>query len=282
MAFLLAGICLPSAGWAAPAANRTQCPAFLWIAYGPQIKEKDGSLTRRFYIKGLEGCQGGHLKLSAFYLSRRARGKGPGRCYPVNIKDKDGTPYLDINTGLFSRMELHVSAACGKRRYRAATVLFMFGKSEVVTTNPLPALASPPPLGPYIHLRPARQHYWMQTGQTYHFAYRGKAGGADAVQVMENGDLLGSLALGPQGGFSYTPPHDPKLDQAEPSASKQAVLLIDETTPQGGVASTFTLLLHRSRHGHLQLAPGLALVALVALGVLFCVIRKRRRSPFWR
>ncbi|MCB2225873.1 MAG: hypothetical protein KQH53_04275 [Desulfarculaceae bacterium] len=220
------------------------------------------------------------MKLSAFYLSRRARAKGPRFARPLAIKYQAGAPCVDINTGRFSRIELHVSATCGKRRYRAATVIFMFGKSKKETTNPLPPSPGLRPPQPSIHLRPNRGHYWMQTGQTFRFVYQGSAKVPGVARVMENQRTEGSLAIDPQGAFSYIPPHDPELDRAEPSAFKQTVLLVNDATPQGMVASTFTLLLHRSRYGRHQMLPGLALFALVGLVVLCGVLRRRRRPLF--
>lgn len=284
ISLVLAGAQYPGTSWCGQAVSSADCPAFLWIAYGPQSKEKDGSLTQRFHIKGPDGYLAGQgdakMSLSAFYLSRRARGKGPCHRYPAAIKNEAGPPFLDITTGRFSRIELHVSALCGKRSYRAATVLFMFGKSGEQTTQPLPSAPELRPQEPYLHLRPERGHYWMQTGQTFRFVYLGASKGSGVVRVMEEQRRVGSVEIDPQGAFSYTPAHDRKLDRAGPSASKQAVLLVEEPTAQGIVSNTFTLLLHRSRYGHHQLLPGLALFALVALGVLFCVMRKRKRSAF--
>ena len=260
------------------------CPGYIWIAYGPRIKEKDGSLTQRFYIQAPDGClnepRAKKMNLTAFYLSRRARPMGPRLGRPLAIKYNRGAPYLDINTGRFTRIELHVAATCGKQRYRAATVIFMFGKSGKETTNSLPPSPGLRPPQPYIHLRPDRGHYWMQTGQTFRFVYQGGGQNPGAARVMENQRTMGSVALDPQGAFSYIPPHDPRLDRAEPGAFKQTVLLLTEPTPQGMVASTFTLLLHRSRHGHDHLPAGLALFVLVGLGVLWGVLRKRKRSLF--
>ncbi len=274
----------PGASWGGRSAVGPLCPAYLWIAYGPQIKEKDGSLTQRFYIQAPNGrlneTSAKEMKLTAFYLSRRARAKGPSLGRPLAVQYQHGAPYLDINIGRFSRIELHVSAACGRQRYRATTVIFLFGKSGKKTINPLPPSPGLRPPQPYIHLRPERGHYWMQTGQNFRFVYQGGGKDPGMARVMEDRRTVGSIALDPQGAFSYTPPHDPKLDRAEPSAFKQTVLLLSEATPQGTVVSTFTLLLHRSRYGRHQMLPGLALFALVGFGVLWGVLRKRRRPLF--
>ena len=131
-----------------------------------------------------------------------------------------------------------------------------------------------------MRLSPDPSHYWPQTGMTYRFTYQGLGKATGAAQVIENQRHLDSITIDPQGVFSYTPPHDPDLDREGPSAYKQTVLLVEQQAGRETITSTFTLLLHRSRYGHHRLLPGLALIVLVALAVLFGVIRKRRKSPF--
>ena len=133
---------------------------------------------------------------------------------------------------------------------------------------------------PPLHLRPDYGHYWMQTGATYAFAYNGPNPTAATVRVLENRRQIDSLVPAVSGDFVYTPPHDPRLDRAGPDAGKPTVLLVHAAEGERQCRSAYTLLLHRTRHGHLRLWPGLALFGITTAAIGLIVSHQRRHRPY--
>ncbi len=282
------------------------CPPFIRISYGDLITERDGSLTLRLFIRTPHASSvlpdgGTNLKLNAFYETECLSSEGPRHYYRTSVKCNNGVPYVDINSGVSSRIELTVSGTCGNRQYRAQTVFCLFGISGMETANSMSPLGHLEVEKPFIHLIPDPSHRWMQTGETYRFAYKKGGNGSRVADVFENERHLETLDVDPAGRFIYKPPHDRNLDRAGRSAHKEVVLLIKEqaftgtavtvrnhdgagyireSTGKDEYASTFTLLLHRSYYGHRKLLPGIALFLLTATVTALAVIQKRRAFPW--
>ena len=164
--------------------------------------------------------------------------------------------------------------------YKAQTLCFLFGNSGRATTDSAQEIRQVAERKPYFHLAPKDSHYWMQTGETYRFDYEA-AGTSDRVlRIFENQRHVETLEPDATGGFAYKPSHDPDLDTSGYQAYKEVVLLIEESTGQSEYASTFTMVLHRSRYGNQKLLPGIALFFLTGTLVALAVIHTRRRFPY--
>lgn len=282
--------CMLVTGWPASgkADTHVEVPAHLWIAYGPQTRTPDGAVTQRLYIRrggrpdDTVRVQAGDLPdLLAFYRFGNRRGLEPV-FHSAPILRQDGDLYLDISCPAMARVEVIVTQTPSDRRgaiqLTAQTAFFLFGKAAAYR---YPAAADPHPLPqPPLHLRPAPGQYWMQTGATYAFTYRGPNPAAAAVSVLENHRKILTLAPDVKGAFAYTPSHDPRLDRAGPDAGKQTVLVVHSAAGESKVRSTYTLLLHRSRHGHLRRWPGLALFGFTAAAIGLVVRYQRRRRSY--
>jgi hypothetical protein len=270
------------------AATQANIPVHLWVAYGPQIRTPDGAVTQRFYIRSGGGSsdaarpQDGDVSdVRAFYRFGNRRGLQP-TFHRARILHQDGDLYLDVSCPVMARVEVMVTATLsgcqGATRLTAQTTIFLFGKAA---DNPNLAAADPRTLPrPPLHLRPDSGLYWMQTGATYAFTYNGPYPAAATVRVLENHRQIDSLVPAANGDFVYTPAHDPRLDRAGPDAGKATVLLVLTAEGERECRSAYTLLLHRSRHGHLRLWPGLSLFGVTAAAIGLLVGHQRRRRPY--
>jgi hypothetical protein len=258
-----------------------QCPAYLWISYGSKIRQKDGSITQRYHIRtsspsGLAGdfC----LDLKAYYRlgSRSAQARGYGLA-PITCSKGDGTiGSFEINSKTNAHIAVFVVGTCGTMRWMAQASHPLFGHASPDAQSS-PALVDLPTDFARLHLIHARHNFYMQTGSTYHFSYRGKNGITTAPAVYETRERVAELALRPDHGLAYTPPHDTRLDRSGHYATKEAVVWVTETAAGKCYATTYTLLLHRSINAHLKRLPGIVFfaAAAVATGILVN-LRKRR------
>lgn len=278
--------------------------SYLWIEYGPTVKEKDGAVTQRFYIR--PGCvaQGRRpamplLKLDAACCmtpqpfprqaqggkqSRQDRPQAYGR---LEIKNDAGIPYVDVTTGTFSVVHIRVTAQDKAVRMRAFTACTLFGGSNRSQERHSSVACVGHALRPAIRLTPAVHHYWMQTGQSYHFTYAGMGPNPTSAVIIDpdNGDgSFKTVSLDPENGLAVTPAHEPALDRAGPRASMEKVLLIREVDGDAQqkmeYRTTYTLNLHRSRYGHRKPAPGMALFFLAAASTAIVTVHARKGGPF--
>lgn len=273
----------------------TECPAYIWIDCGEQIREKNGSLTQRYHIRSsgdtLPDCTHGS-DFQAFYrfFRRSSSSKKPyrfDRAFPkagyfqAVITRDNGELCLDINSRTDTRIELYAFGTCGGKKLLAHISHYLFGKAshsdETRTRGPVMQL---PADLPRLCLHPSCRNYYMQTGQTYRFNYSGKDATAKTMSILENHKHLADVARSPSGIFEYTPPHDPQLDRAGPHAFKETVALVETTTSEWDYATTYTLLLNRSYLGHLRPLPGLILFGVTILTFVVgvgCKMRLRRK-----
>jgi hypothetical protein len=275
----------PVSGKATPQVN---VPVHLWIAYGPQTRTPDGAVTQRFYIRSggrpseaVRPQDGDFSDVQAFYRFGNHRGLQP-TFYRALILDQDGELYLDVATPVMARVEVMVTARLsgsqGATRLAAQTTIFLFGKK---VGNPNPTASEPLTLPlPWLHLLPDHGHYWMQTGATYAFTFNGPNPAGTTVRVLENRRQIDSLVPAANGDFVYTPPHDPRLDRTGPDAGKSTVLLVHAEEGGRELRSAYTLRLHRTRHGHQRLWPGLVLFGFTAAATGIVVGHQRRRRPY--
>jgi hypothetical protein len=282
----LAACCLVAAAWPSrlPADEAAACPDHVWITCGEQIRLTDGSLTQRYGLKSNGGNSAPctpDIRWEAYY--RLIDGTLPGNGYRrVPLECGEGTPRLEINCRTNARLELIVVGRCSGRRFTAQLRHALFGKASA--GRPVQSASPDDPPGDLrrLELQPSRRNFYMQTGDTYRFAYHGNAGAVETVEVLEEGRPLPlDLVLAPDGSVDYTPAHDPRLDRKSPYTFKETVLLAREVAEDRAYVTTFTLLLHRSYGAHLKSVPGLAVFAGAAVLVGGCVAVRKRR-PWYR
>ncbi|MCP4686816.1 MAG: hypothetical protein GY859_02135 [Desulfobacterales bacterium] len=269
----------PSAGLDAADA---ECPPYIWIAHGGQMRQPDGAVTQRYHIRGPGGawpdCERGPDLRAVYHL--RERFSREESVYIAAISCKNGDMHLDIDCGANARLELFVGGTCGRARYMAQTSQHLFGEaSSGAARVPAPADASPGD-APRLNLTPSPGHYWMQTGETYQFNYTGGGSAVKAATILENQKRIADIPMSDDGAFAYIPPHDSRLDREGPSAFKDTVVLVEESGDGRRFAAAHTLLLHRSRTGHFRMGPGLVLFGGSAAFITLLVFYKRRSRSF--
>ncbi len=261
---------------------------FLRIAYGRQVKEKDGSVTQRFYIKSSNGTRqiSNHslgYGVEAFYTTGGPREKGKEKYIQADVKYIDDACYLDINAGSFEQINLYVTGRFGRKHFMAQTTCFLFGnainviskgKDKTKLSNNFDTHM------PRLFLKPERHHYWMQTGETYTFIYKGMHEAQNTVEVIDNLRSVQTIETDQDSAFSYTPPHDRELNWAAHDAVKEIFFLIKESSVNGEYTTAYTLLLHRSRFGNHRLLAGVLLFSVTGLTAIFISILRRRRFHY--
>ena len=164
-------------------------------------------------------------------------------------------------------------ASCGRKQFLAHVIHPIFGKAPCEKPVQQGTAQLPRDL-PQLSLGSKSRVTYMQTGRPYRFKYISKGTAGQTVSIFENQRQIASLPVSDDGGFAYTPPHDPKLDRSGPHDYKQTVVLVEETAAD--YAATQTLLLHRSYLAHNRLKPGLILFSATILVFSLTAVFKRK------
>ena len=278
----------------AQAVADTECPTYVWIDYAEQVREKNGSLTQRYYIRNSGDIWPDCAHCPDFQAFYRLNGRPSPKKHPyrfdrfspkagyyrTSITCDNGELYLDINFRTNARIELYIAGTCGRKKFLAQIAHPLFGKAPSGETRTQWPVAGLPADLPRLCLQPSRHNFYMQTGQTYQFSYTGKGTAVKSMSILENHKRLADVAMSPSGVFAYTPPHDPQLDRVGPYDVKETVALVEEATSDWDYATTHTLLLHRSFFAHLRLLPGLVLfgVTIMVFAVIVGYKRKNRND----
>jgi hypothetical protein len=147
---------------------------------------------------------------------------------------------------------------------------------------------------PTIQLISPEHYYWHQTGQPLQFRIQSPPAlvstdpspqlpavrSVPQMAVLEN-HVIRSLKLNSSLEFSHTPPHDQGLRKAGAIAIRQDILYTPMMDKTMECALTYTLVLHRSRHGFNNPIAG-ALVCGASLILFTGLILKKRRTPWWK
>ncbi|MDR0355385.1 MAG: hypothetical protein LBJ64_06575 [Deltaproteobacteria bacterium] len=191
----------------------------------------------------------------------------------VNFASPDGR--ATIVAGGYAAIELRAFISENGRSYYAQSNFNIYG-TESSSTPPSKDL--PPEDWPLFSLSSDLPLYWLQTGQTLHVAFQHPTWISSEMTVWEDGGNEPAARLKPDvdGTFVYAPPHDPALDRAGATATKNIVFV--QELPDGGSAS-FTLRLHRSRDAKrdLTIGAGVFFFCLAVGGGLFGSHLWRRR-----
>lgn len=254
--------------------------AYIWISYGRQTRQPDGSVTQRYHIRstGILWPDGGACgALQAFYQVNSRFDQVARGYYPVPILCRQGDACLDITSRANVRIDLYVVGTCGHRQYTAHTTQSLAGKASPDTRKSSARTVDLPGGAARLRLRPSRYTYYMQTGVPYIFDFSGNDGTMKSAVVLENQKCIAELDFLPGNAVTYIPPHDPNLDRAGHYATKETIVLVKETSTDRMHADTYTLLLHRPVYGHCRLLPGIILFSAGGCVVLALAIAFRRR-----
>ena len=283
MMFVLVALAHAATAFPVDAQNggAVNCPAYVRVSCGKQIRHKNGAVTQRYHLctdnpAGL-ACDA-RVECQAFY--RFDHGIRPEEIfYQAPIACDGGGRHVDIYCSTNATLELIVVGRCGRKGYTSQIVHGLFGKAaSAEMVGGARAGALPADL-PRLHLRSSRHNAYMQTGQTYHFIYHGRDNAKVALSVFEEGRRLAEpFILGPDDDFAFTPAHDHRLERSGPYALKETVAVVQEETVETRHATSFTLLLHRSYTARLRLLPGLLVLCVAVAASIVMAFAFKRRS----
>lgn len=173
----------------------------------------------------------------------------------------------------------------------AHTNLVLFGKSSTPAPRGMAddVHANLFTLLPAIELMSPELYYWHQTGQPLRFRIHSPADPSPQLPIVPavpqmavlEKDGIRSLKLNPSLEFSHTPPHDEGLRKAGAVAIRQDILYTSMSDKTMEYALTYTLVLHRSRHGFDNPVAGF-FVCGASLVLFTGLILKKRRTPWWK
>lgn len=257
-------------------------PAFLWLEYGTKQEETDGSVTQTIHITSSADSLilPEITDLNAFYYDGRQTGEK--QYYRIPIERKDGQYFLKVNTS--SRLLYYVFVTGSRQReHFTAQITFPLyadGMDKRIKQGQVPAEAGK--VFPTIELERTENLYWsLTTGQTLRFLYKAAQPSEHVAQTMQVFDLRNktSTELLPDaaGIFSFTPPHDKRLDDGGYNEYKEAIVYTEETVGNEVYKTSMNLLLRRSYLAHNNLTHGLLLFFL-AVAVSIAIVLFRRRS----
>ena len=265
----------------------TDCPQYIWIDCREQTRQTNGSVSQYYYIRHAGGAPTDCAHRPVYKALYRFRERSAPKKYRYRydrllpetgyyrapVTCGNGALYFEIASENNVVAEVFVTGTCGRRQFLAQVLHPLFGKALTGQSSLQRPLADLPENLPRIDLGPSPFVTYMQTGQTYHFDYHHKGSEAGRVSILDKQQPIAAPAMSEIGAFTYTPPHDPKLDQAGPHRYKQTVALVEENTEEWVYATTHTLLLHRSYVANRRLTPGLilfgAILSALSIIVLF-------------
>ncbi len=286
-------IFLPAAAISSlPPETSNLCPQYIWINCAHQCRHKNGALTQYYYIRYSRDMDPGGLvpgDCTAIYRFRiRSRPKtrpygfdlfSPREGYftaPV-VRDQDGLGFTITSQGN-NIAEVYVTASCGPKQLLAHVVHPIFGKAPHEAQVQQGSAQLPWNL-PQLRLTSKSRVTYMMTGLPYTFMYAPKGKMIGSVSIIEEQGQVARLSVSSADTFSYTAPHDPKLDNSGPYDCKQTVVLVEESFADQEYATTRTLLLHRAYLAHNRLKPGLILFCATVL--VFSILTIFNRKHRW-
>ena len=260
---------------------------YLWIEYGKQIKEKDGSRTQPLFIyygrfPDKKGDVSELENLRVFYTLNKKNENAENIFYGADIEKDKKTSFVKVNSLKSNRFTVLVK---GKRnsgeqeyKYFAKASFVIFGHSPFKEKEIEPVLSNE--ISNRLEIRIAPEHSgWPQTGNHVKLTPLFDKDHLCEKKIHIADENINSVDVktSDKGNFVYTPPDDKKLKRKWLTAYKQTVMLVEETKGNTTYKSSYTLLFHRSRFGSRNLVLGSGIFG-GTMAVTFIVIAIRRRK----
>lgn len=260
---------------------------YLWMEYGKQIKERNGSRTQplsiyhgRFSDRKRNVSELEDLKV--FYTRNKKDENGENIFYSMNIEKDKKTFFVRINSLKRNRFTVIVK---GKRsfgeqeyKYLAKASFVIFGHSPFNMKKIEPVLSDE--INNRLEICIAPEHSgWPQTGRRVKLTplFDKNPLIKKKIHIADENIASADVKTNDEGNFIYTPPDDKKLKRKWLTAYKQTVILVEETKGNTSYKTSYTLLFHRSRFGNRNLFLGKSIFAGTAI-LTFIIIAVRRRK----
>ena len=259
----------------------------LWIEFGKQIKERNGSVTQPLFIYygRFPDKKETPLKLEAlrgFYTLNEKDEKGENIFYAVDIERAGEAASIRINALKSNRCTVLVEA---KRKfgeithiYLAKAPFFLFGHCPSKKKEMEPVLSNG--ITERLKICTIPEHsVWPQTGIPVKFVLsfdKSALSGKKINIADENGSSV-EVETGKAGKPVYIPPDDERLNRRGKTAYKQIVILAEETRKSTVYKSSYTLLLHPSRFGKRSFRFGISILA-ATVAIVFVIVGIRRKN----
>lgn len=248
-------------------------PESLTLTFLEMKKHRNGQVSQAFTVSPPSGAIG---PVTVLFLENQ-----DPKVYEAPLLNNAFA--IDVNKP--SRIRLFVFAADREKTHVIHTNLVLFGKSGTAVKR---VAASPADAGrvktlPHISLVSARDYYWHQTGIPLAFTLANIVPvPSPGVSALENDrvTLLSPDETHPS-RFVYTPPHDRRLKQSGPAATRRDTIFTHISHGPTRYYLAYALQVHRSRHAHDSHRAGMAVLG---AGILFftgLVLNKRRTAPWW-
>jgi hypothetical protein len=246
------------------------------ISLGPQEFAATGLASVEATVEKLwpGGGIGGSRAEFCWRESRSSLGKPDESQIQYVVKKQEGLePLVKVEAGGYSHIELtaRLTAPDGSVYYTQAD-FDIYAREDTRS----PVSTDQPPMWPFFELKSDQPLYWPQTGQTFFISLKNLDSPPGPLSVWEDGHStpVAVIEPGPDGSYTYVPPHDPVLDQQGATATKRVVLV--HPLADGGAAS-LSLFLHRSRHQKRNLTVGLGVFGLCLVSTACIMALGRRR-----
>lgn len=261
---------------------------YLWLEFGQQIKEKNGSVTQPLCIhygrfpdkkEGIVELE----DLRGFYTLNEKDEEGESIFYTAAIERDKKASFIKINspdTNCFTVLVL------GKRnlgaveyRYLARVSFILFGHSGIKKKEVKPLVPSPE-ITRRMEICIAPEYCcWPQTGDPIKLTPlfdKISLGGKEIYIADESGDCI-VVETDKFGDYVYIPPDNQKLRLKGERAFKQTIILAEKTAENTTYKSSYTLLVHRSRFGNMNLHLGGSIFG-GTMAIVFITAVMRRKN----
>ena len=261
----------------------------LWIEFGEQIKEKDGSVTQPLFIyygrfpdkKGspleLEVCRAGYT------LNRKDK-NGENIFYPAAFESVNGAVTIRVNAVKSDRYTVLAEAErmFGGARYvyLAKASFFLFGHSPFKRKETKPVLSNEIIERLKIGIVPEHS-VWLQTGVPANFvlSFDKSIMAEKKVCIVDENGSFTEMRVDKEGRAVYVSPDDEKLNYRGKTAYKQVVIQTEEIRKNTIFKSSCTLLFHPSRFGKRSFLFGVSILA-ITIAVVFTIVGIKRRNSW--
>ncbi|MBU0478851.1 hypothetical protein KKC91_09835 [bacterium] len=260
---------------------------YLWVEYGKQIKEKNGSVTQPLSIyygrfPDRKGDVSGLKDIKVFYTLNKKNENGENIFYGADIEEDKKTSFVRINSLKTNCVTVLVK---GKRNFKgvecnylAKASFLLFGHSPFKEKEIEPVLSDE--ISDRFEICIAPEHScWPQTGNHVKLTplFDKNHLCKKKIHIADENKNPIDVETNDEGNFVYISSDDKKLRQKGLTAYKQTVILAEETEGNIIYKSSYTLLFHRSRFGSRNLILGGSIFA-GTIAVTFIIIAVRRRK----